>query len=152
MRIQYQFTPSNSLTWTLRQPFTYHSKFIIIFSFLFIEITCAVDRAKITFLAIDYVLGSGLSALPIVFLKTLSNVSLIFNLGKKWRKFIGLLKSKVCVWIQIELESGAHTVILVPLLNFHSIFVLVSFYRKSPLRLGKWMPTATDTYFPSGYR
>ena len=72
-----------SLTYLDIKITTYHSKLIIIFSFLFIEITCAVDRAKITFLATDYVRGSGLSALPTVFLKNLSNVSLIFNLGKK---------------------------------------------------------------------
>ena len=51
-------------------------------SFLFTEITCIVDRAKIMFLATAYVLGSALSALPTVFLKTVSNVSLIFSLGK----------------------------------------------------------------------
>lgn len=36
--------------------------------------------------------------------------------------------------------------------NFHSIFFLVSFYRKSPSPyLGKWMPTATDADPPGGY-
>lgn len=42
--------------------------------------------------------------------------------------------------------------ILVPCFNFYSIFVLVSFYRKSPFTwLGKWMPAATDSDPPSGY-
>ena len=42
MRIQYQFTPSSLLTWTLRWPLNHHSKLIIIFGFLLIEMTYTI--------------------------------------------------------------------------------------------------------------
>lgn len=106
-------------------------------------------QCKSTFLTTYYVLSTVLLALHTWFLKTLSNANL------SWAKMKGRYWPSKPQGPCMDSDTAGFRgskMILVPHFNFYSIFVLVSFYRKSPFtRLGKWVFAVTDSKPPSSY-